>query len=776
MKTNTILNNALNALDDELQAVGSDYPKSYGLYKGHEVGEFDGSNVYSFTAPPVTVADGTSVTLEVGDVNFGGRFDPACIVGFQGANVIISSIDNPGLVAERLALRHEPGLVLMELRERLKEIKQAKSANNSELLEKLFAVPDPGTVASGPGVSGTEMDVVNAALGQNVSLVLTPPGTNQEGFIATCALRQVAQGNGVLVLDPTTAQIDAISMLLATGPGVSSITMVGAPMPDSLPALKHLSPSSIARQREPQLFRDLDRITQEIAELRECVGWRQPYPETRVALEKMEQEKSRFDDRSQKAERAVIDSASIVLSTFGRAVSHEWVYGRPYDVIIIGGAHRALLAQVVWAIMLAKKAVILAGDFRQAPNSVTSRSDEVTQWLKRNIFEASGIVELVNAGDWDSRLLMLQTQHTMHPQIAQITNEESYGGRLLNAPEAVERTAIIAAQPPEPGQAVVFYDIGHLMPHAHAAADGGSRSNVLTAVLTMKIVWLLQSKATLSVLLATPYGDQWKVHRALIRDADQQDYVTTTTLHRCAYPQHDCLILDLVDSAPLQRVGPPLKGVWGTDSMRQLNAALTSGRGKIVVIGDWSLLQQTLPEDAAMRRFLDKMMRGGAVIKPFPRRFPSHDFKLKNLALYNDPAQAWPGIFQDIAAASNRVIWNWPFANVDEVFNQENLLRMFSAKAKPALALSTDNPAINSLVAPGLNLARSVRAEAAVQIDDNTFWLIGNGSSAGASRPFIRVNGERAALQISDLFGFNEIIPSAKSRPWVTRKARAQRE
>lgn len=772
--TNAILNNAIKALDEELRAVGSDYPKSYGLYKGHPVGEFDGSNVYTFTAPPVTVADGTSVTLEVGDPNFGGRLDPACIVGYQGASIIVSSVDNPGLAAERVALRHEDGLMLMELRERLKEIKEAKSAN-SDLLEKLFATPDPGTATTGPGADGTEMAVVNAALSQDVSLLWTPPGTNQDGVIAASTLRHVAHGNNVLLLAPTTAQIDAISVLLASGPAVSSIARVGAPMPDALSALKHLSPSTIARQREAQLFNDLDQITRKIAELRECVGWRQPYPETQVALENMEREKRQLNERSQKAEQNVVDNASIVLSTLGRAVSHEWVHGRPYDVVVIGGVHRALLPQVVWAVLLAKKAVILTGDFRQAPNSVTSRSDEVTQWLKRNIFEAAGIVELVNAGGSDSRLSMLRTQHTMHPLIVGITNEVSYGGRLLDAPEVVGRTVTITSQPPEPGQAVVFYDVGHLLPHAHAAESGGSRSNVFTAVLTMKIVWLLQSKATLSILLATPYGDQWIVHRALIRDADLQEYVTTTTLHRCAHPQHDVLILDLVDSSPLARVGPPLKGGRGSEAMHQLNAALTSARGKIVVIGDWRLLQQTLPEDATMRRLLDEMMRGGAVMKPFPLRYLTPEVSPKNVAFFNDPEQAWQCIFQDIAAASNRVIWNWPFANVHEVFNQETLSRMFSAKAKRALALSTDDPAIHSLVAHGLNLARSVRAEAAVQIDDNTFWLIGNGASAGASRPFIRVNGARAALQISDLFGLNEIIPSAKSRPWVKRKARDQR-
>lgn len=754
MTTNTILNNTLKALEQELQAVGSDYPKSFGLYKGHPVGEFGGSNVYSFTAPPVTVADGTSVTLEVGDPNFGGRLDPACIVGYEGINVIISSVENPGLAAERLALRHEDGLMLMELRERLTEIKKAKSAKNSEPLENLLATADPRTAATGPGADGTEMGVVNAALGQDVSILWTPAGTNQDGVIAACALGRVAQGSSVLILTPATAQIDALSRLLATGPTAASIARVGAPMPDALPALKHLSTSSIARQREPQLFQDLDRVTRE----------------------ELEMEKRRLEERSQKAEQAVIDSASIVLSTLGRAVSHEWVYGRPYDVVIVGGAHRALLAQVVWATLLPTKGVILAGDFRQAPNSVTSRSDEVAQWLKRNIFEANGIVDVVNAGGWDSRLLMLRTQHTMHPLIARIANEVSYGGRLLDASEVVHRTAAITAQPPEPGQAVVFYDVGHLLPHAHAAESVGSRSNVLTALMTMKIVWLLQSKATLSILLATPYGDQWKVHRALIRDADLQDYVTTTTLHRCAHPQHDVLILDLVDSSPLPRVGPPLKGGWGSDSMHQLNAAFTSSRGKIVMIGNWGLLQQILPEDAAMRRFLDEMMRGGAVIKPFPLRYLTPEVSPKNVTFFNDSAQAWPAIYQDIAAASNRVIWHWPFANVDEVFNQESLSRMFSAKRKRALALVVDNPALHPLVSHGLKVARSIRGEAGVQIDDNIFWLIGNGASAGASRPFIRVNGERAALQISDLFGLNEIIPSAKSRPWVTRTPRAQRE
>jgi len=61
MKTIIILNSVHKALDEELQVGGNDYPKSFGFYKGHATGEFDGSHVFSLMATAVTLANGTDM-------------------------------------------------------------------------------------------------------------------------------------------------------------------------------------------------------------------------------------------------------------------------------------------------------------------------------------------------------------------------------------------------------------------------------------------------------------------------------------------------------------------------------------------------------------------------------------------------------------------------------------------------------------------------------------------------------------------------------------------
>ena len=767
MDTNTILNNAILALHDELQALSQRRRESLRLHKGRLLGAFDRAHLYAFRAQPVGIVDGAPVTLQVGEYNRDARFDPASFVGSRGGEVIISSEDNLGLATEPLSLRYEPDRMVEELRKRLIETQNSNSENKFVLLDKLFAAPEPVD----PPADGHKpmAALVDAAVAQPVTIAWTPRGTDEDGFITSCATRIAAEGGSALVLSPTTEQTDAHTLLLADSPAAKTVVRVGAPMPESLQKLKDLSPHNIARQRDPLAFEVLDRLTQQISELQDAGSWRKPNREIRLKLDQLEREKSRLEQFAWEAEQHVINSASIVLSPLGRAVTHPRVYGRRYDVVIVGNGQQALLAHIIWATMLAKKAVIFAGDPRQTPNWVRSWSDNALQWLRPNIFEASGALEIVNRGGWDSRLLMLQTQHTMHPQISQIINEISYGGRLLDAPEAAERTAAITNQPPEPGKAVVFLDVRYLHPHAQQGESRGSHSNVGTAAMALSVVESLLSQGVRSILLASLYRKQWQLHRALVHDAGLRDFVTTAPLDRCVGPQHDVVILDLVDTAPLLQAGTPLRGGWGSDFMRRLTAAFSSARCKLILIGDWILLQQLLPETAVLRRFLNDMLRGGAAIKPFPPGLLKLRVRPKNPSFYSDPGEAWQLIDQDIAAAAQRVIWNWPFANVYGVFNRSTFSRMFSVKARRALALAADAAPQQPLIGGGITVARSVRAEAGVYIDNNIFWLIGNRYSDGTTRHFVRISGRRAALQVSEAFGLDEIIPSVSSNPRPTR-------
>jgi hypothetical protein len=163
------------------------------------------------------------------------------------------------------------------------------------------------------------------------------------------------------------------------------------------------------------------------------------------------------------------------------------------------------------------------------------------------------------------------------------------------------------------------------------------------------------------------------------------------------------------------------------------------------------------------------MQHSGAVFKPFPADLLYPHVSPKHCTCYADPDAAWQLISQDIAAASQRVYWNWPFGNADEIFNPGSLSWLFSAKAKGALALSSDDPVHHPLVGCGLTVARSIHAEAGVQIDSSVFWLIGANASDGATRPFVRFSGRRVVLQIAEVFGLNAIFPKVSPRSWPTR-------
>ena len=206
------------------------------------------------------------------------------------------------------------------------------------------------------------------------------------------------------------------------GPGAVPIARVGAPLPEALPALEKYSLRELSRPLEPKLFAKIDRQEAAFnAVLRRVCG--RPLSDAEYhSLLKMDWETFRLEAKTLRPKTRAAALAAVVLCPLVTSLFDCFVAGRQYDVVIISDAQGVLLPEILWAASLARKAVIITGEVQSAQPRIRATTEAAKLWVQRNIFEATGIVEAVHDGGWDSRLLMLPSQYNMPPAMWPIAN------------------------------------------------------------------------------------------------------------------------------------------------------------------------------------------------------------------------------------------------------------------------------------------------------------------------------------------------------------------
>jgi len=285
-----------------------------------------------------------------------------------------------------------------------------------------------------------------------------------------------------------------------------------------------------------------------------------------------------------RARRDLLSDAQLVLATFSKAAITPDVHERRFDRVLVDEASMAQPPQVALAASLATRGVAVFGDFRQLAPVVQSWSRPVRRWLGRDVFELNGLVRNV---DGSPVLSVLDVQYRMHPRIMGLVNGPSYGGRLAAGPAVLDATAPIARHEPAPGQPVVWIDTGEVGGRAFATRTH-SRINPLSAWLVLQVALRMLHDGLGDVGVVTPYRDQARLLRLLVRAAGAQGSVHTGTIHRFQGGERDAIVLDLVDAAPL----PPGTLFRSDDGLRLLNVAVTRARGKLVCLSDGSYLKR----------------------------------------------------------------------------------------------------------------------------------------------------------------------------------------
>ena len=377
-----------------------------------------------------------------------------------------------------------------------------------------------------------------------------------------------------------------------------------------------------ARQVEQQLVN----VRVQLHEADSRVQGQPPVAECRARLRSFEESEEQLKQHLQELETQLsavrdemLKNCRVLATTVYRTYLREQVE-RSFDVVIIDEASMLMLPMAYYAAGLAQKAVVVAGDFRQLPPIVTAKAPLTEEWLKRDVFEKSGIASAVARRQPPAHLVPLQEQYRMHESICSLINDFFYHDNPLRTHESVKQRHL--APNPLVTEPLAYVDTSSLNPWASLRLGTWSRYNLLHALLVRNIAVHLAEAGYLDVDAETtvrrlgivsPYGAQVRLLSALLegRLAQSARHGNVATVHRFQGNERDTMVVEITDSVGC-RPSQFVRAADDTeDGARLLNVALSRPRGHIILVANFAYLSEKLPSKAILRRVLRRFQEHG---------------------------------------------------------------------------------------------------------------------------------------------------------------------
>lgn len=265
-----------------------------------------------------------------------------------------------------------------------------------------------------------------------------------------------------------------------------------------------------------------------------------------------------------------VGSADVVAATTSGAATFD---SNQFDVGIVDEATQASRAATAIVFNVSRK-LILAGDHKQLPPYAAS-DDFLGDEQRLSLFET-----LMNRYGEDIAV-MLRTQYRMNETIASFPNDAFYDGKLKTAEKNRDWTI---------GDLSPLMGI-HVQGREISADTGHSRYNPAEAEAAAKQVKLLLDKGVSAddIGVIAAYSRQVREIREKLRHLDIENVhnVSVNTVDAFQGSEREAIIVSLVRSNETASSGfltAPDEGP------RRLNVAITRGRKRLVVIGNWDTL------------------------------------------------------------------------------------------------------------------------------------------------------------------------------------------
>ncbi|MFA5384174.1 MAG: AAA domain-containing protein [Eubacteriales bacterium] len=553
--------------------------------------------------------DGTPVRLRCGSRETGGE-----VVTVRGPELTLALHEDMGELIERAEVFCEPWFLLAALQERLSETPGRNLQMALAVLEK--AQKRRRCYISPSGAAGAQEEAIRLAGEREITFIWGPPGTGKTETLAQIAKRFFEQGSRVLILSHANVAVDGAVLRAANRIGAPfSSGMVARYGWARLPQLLQsgLLASNLAAAGCPEIWESLRGLENERGEL--LAGLRAGGARGE-RLTGVERALRNLRENLKEAAARVCRAARVVGCTLSTAATDPVIYNDHYDVVLLDEASMAYIPQVFFAASLAGSKLVVSGDFRQLAPIALAGTPGVERWLKRDIFEETGITASFEKGQAPD-IAVLRLQRRMHPAIAGFVNDYVYGGFLYNAPETYERAALAAARPCAEA-ALTLVDLGDLP--AFCYRHGSSRFNPLSAFLALTLARQIRMGG-LTVGLLTPYAAQARLLNALTAGflgsagaRSEAAGMVAATVHRFQGAEQDAVVLDLVDSFPQRSPGGLLSRREGNAGLRLINVAVTRARGKLFVLACRDFLESRLPGDSAVCGLFRFIRENGRVI------------------------------------------------------------------------------------------------------------------------------------------------------------------
>lgn len=552
-------------LSKEIAYVKRSGEKRYTIYDGRKIESTNNSYIYSFESEEeMNYPENTQISIWKSETSSMGT-----IISCEEFTIIFSTHENMGEEISSVEISAESWRLLNTLNERMDEL----SENPPPIAKSLICDGLSNIDYSGSKVATSQSKALQMAENQPITFIWGPPGTGKTQTLAEIALNCIKKRKRVLMLSYSNVSVDGAIMRVhklskEKAPGV--MLRYGYPRQKELLEHEYLTAYNYVIKSHPELVAKRKALIDEK---------RHVYRKDKRYLE-IEKQLKEIKEKLSEEEKRAVNSALFVATTVSKAVVDSVIYTDTFDTVIFDEASMAYLPQIVFSAGLASKHFVCIGDFRQLPPIVQCSDFSI---LNKDIFQYCKIDYAVDHNLNHKWLCMLDTQHRMHPAIADFASAAMYNGLLKSDDKMEEDRQDIAKSAPAEESPIAFADLSGMMSVCTKTSDD-SRVNVLSAILSFALA--LKAAQTFEVGIITPYRSQSRLLHAMSRDfADlEKDYnkISCATVHQFQGSEKDIIIYDAVDCYRMTHPGKMLSSLENNYANRLFNVALTRAKGKFV--------------------------------------------------------------------------------------------------------------------------------------------------------------------------------------------------
>ncbi|MCM8787961.1 MAG: AAA domain-containing protein [Candidatus Omnitrophica bacterium] len=330
-------------------------------------------------------------------------------------------------------------------------------------------------------------------------------------------------------------------------------------------------------------------------------------------LKNLEEQRNLLIKKLDELSDDIIKEAKVIATTLTKSYSSKIVLSREYDCLIVDEASMAPLPALWFAAGIARKKVVIVGDFYQLSpiikHKVLRRNEKseqeirkeeilVERWLKKNIFEVAGIFSAISSGVKPQWLEQLKVQYRMHPDIAGVVNTLVYGrsGKIFEldcAENTINFGKDLLSKSPLKNAHVGIYNTSKNGSLA-VQTNNGSYYNLYQGLLAVLLANQAVESGYKSIGIISPFRQQTNLIKKIAADENLSKSVEIDTVHRFQGGEKQIIIFDTTTAEPTKL----------TNDEKLLNVAFSRAKEKCIVIADVQTIDKKHSLKSLLRKFI----------------------------------------------------------------------------------------------------------------------------------------------------------------------------